>query len=945
MSKHTSTFMKKVTTSVIIVLTVLLSTAFLTQIAQADVDSYLLRVTTFEDLQDAVPGDGVCQTTRNNCSLRAALQEANAHENFNEIVLDSGTYPLTIHTSDPKLKPIVINHDVKIVGTGNEATRTLITYAGNAPESNQLIHAISVADSATLELIDMLVELQGYTGDSAVANGSVINNYGNLSVTSAYILPQAENRNNRTAAITNSGSLYANQMHINDSPQRYAIINESGYLNITSSDFRQNTSGFLYQTGKEAETVLHNVYVDRQGSRDEYKQEWEATIYNEYGSITAKKLFLQENINFKDIITNHEGILTIQNSKFLGNASIKNSFLKNTGTTIIDTSDFFANNAQQSIIENKGSLRISESLFNNSSTRTDKSGVIDNFGETSVSYSGFVGNLGINGGGLANHNVMSIKNSSILKNTASEEGGGVFQEKSIPGIIPSLRIVNTVIGENEASLYGGGVANRDGELVLQNVTIHRNHVKNNSGHEASGGGLFSNVTVRSELSLFSRNYVTSKITTGMPSSAVRFDNCDGTRVSPIRNNTNAVNMLDVVGSCIVEAYVLRNPDLQPLHNFVTYSESNITLPAYPILRNSPVRIEVKNDEVYCPIEDMRGIVRNDDMCDIGALEYRKPVMDIHSPLAGTYYKGEGMEVYWYALFEPYYDGEAFDTTVTLALKDEPNKALLQVHEPMYDFGYRYHLWVIPETLESRDDYVITITVRHTDDNSIAVQKSSEAFLISAPPTPTPAPPTPTPAPPTPTPQPEPVMKNVEATVKTYTDIANQDGTDSLDIYSGKTPWDIKKERWIGTGSDTENSYLGLRFTELRIPENATITSAKLVINNDKKDQWISTAFIARGEKNSNPQQFTNEDLPSERTTTQSSTTYKANEKWQKGTDWEVDVTDIAQEVYEDSGSIDTMALILHGEGSSYGRKFINITLNGEEVEAPVKLVVEYEVLK
>ncbi len=273
-------------------------------------------------------------------------------------------------------------------------------------------------------------------------------------------------------------------------------------------------------------------------------------------------------------------------------------------------------------------------------------------------------------------------------------------------------------------------------------------------------------------------------------------------------------------------------------------------------------------------------------------------------------------------------------------------------------------------IKEGDTYYFEIQVRDLETNEIIAQDTSDYPLslrlqpstptpapptpappTPAPPTPappTPAPPTPappTPAPPTPTPTPEPVMKNVEATVKTYTDIANQDGTDSLDIYSGKTPWDIKKERWIGTGSDTENSYLGLRFPELRIPENATITSAKLVINNNKKDQWISTAFTARGEKNSNPQQFTNEDLPSERTTTQSSTTYKANEKWQKGTDWEIEVTDIAQEVYEESGSIDTMALILHGEGSSYGRKFINITLNGEEVEAPVKLVVEYEVVE
>src|SRR3569832_730605 len=48
------------------------------------------------DLPDDNPGNGVCHTTAGNCTLRAAIMEANHSPTGAAIVLPAGTYTLTI---------------------------------------------------------------------------------------------------------------------------------------------------------------------------------------------------------------------------------------------------------------------------------------------------------------------------------------------------------------------------------------------------------------------------------------------------------------------------------------------------------------------------------------------------------------------------------------------------------------------------------------------------------------------------------------------------------------------------------------------------------------------------------------------------------------------------------------------------------------------------------
>jgi CSLREA domain-containing protein len=71
-------------------------------------------VTTVADAPDADPGDGQCRTAENRCSLRAAIEQANATPGHQTIALDYQTYLLDA--------PLVDYGDVTLIGLGQGET-------------------------------------------------------------------------------------------------------------------------------------------------------------------------------------------------------------------------------------------------------------------------------------------------------------------------------------------------------------------------------------------------------------------------------------------------------------------------------------------------------------------------------------------------------------------------------------------------------------------------------------------------------------------------------------------------------------------------------------------------------------------------------------------------------------------------------------------------------
>jgi CSLREA domain-containing protein len=82
--------------------------------------SFVVNTTT--DAPDATPGDGVCATSAHRCSVRAAVQEADAQPQGSSttIVVPAGGYTLA-------LGALVISNTVVISGAGSRATQLSAT--------------------------------------------------------------------------------------------------------------------------------------------------------------------------------------------------------------------------------------------------------------------------------------------------------------------------------------------------------------------------------------------------------------------------------------------------------------------------------------------------------------------------------------------------------------------------------------------------------------------------------------------------------------------------------------------------------------------------------------------------------------------------------------------------------------------------------------------------
>src|SRR5262245_55682549 len=69
------------------------------------------------DAPDATPGDGLCATTADQCTLRAAVEEANASPGLDFVQLEAKHYPLAIPAE------LAVTDDIQIFSPGlNAAT-------------------------------------------------------------------------------------------------------------------------------------------------------------------------------------------------------------------------------------------------------------------------------------------------------------------------------------------------------------------------------------------------------------------------------------------------------------------------------------------------------------------------------------------------------------------------------------------------------------------------------------------------------------------------------------------------------------------------------------------------------------------------------------------------------------------------------------------------------
>ena len=130
--------------------------------------------------------------------------------------------------------------------------------------------------------------------------------------------------------------------------------------------------------------------------------------------------------------------------------------------------------------------------------------------------------------------------------------------------------------------------------------------------------------------------------------------------------------------------------------------------------------------------------------------------------------------------------------------------------------------------------------------------------------------------------------------------------------------------WLGNGSSATASYTGFRFTNVVVPQGATVSSAKLKVYSSQS-QWISLSLSLAGELTPNSATFSSASKPSQRTLTVQKISHSSNSSWAANAWVTLDeMAPVLQEIVNQPGwkSGNSLSIIVKGAGRAYARKFI-----------------------
>ena len=97
-------------------------TLFALALAASNLGATTFVVDTLTDSHDAAPGDGVCADGSGNCTLRAAIEEANAWSGHDTVSLGPGDHVVELVNGVPSGVPIEVLTEMDIVGAGAGVT-------------------------------------------------------------------------------------------------------------------------------------------------------------------------------------------------------------------------------------------------------------------------------------------------------------------------------------------------------------------------------------------------------------------------------------------------------------------------------------------------------------------------------------------------------------------------------------------------------------------------------------------------------------------------------------------------------------------------------------------------------------------------------------------------------------------------------------------------------
>ena len=404
-------------------------------------------VTSTLDEMDTAPGDGVCVSSSGNCTLRAAIQEANALDGPDSIKLKTGLYMLTIagiSENGCATGDLDITDSLTLIGTG--AKNTFI----NAGKIDRVFHIMGdvAVKMSNITIQNGLATDNGFGSGSEAFGGAILNEGGTLKVTASTL--------SNNAAFANyvwGGAIYSRSGEV--------TVGKSIISNNLARGINQSIGGGIASYGATLTIKGSTLAMNSALGVGVDATSWGGGIWLNGGFVTVEKSTISNNVaggsyvGYGGGICNEDGTLTVTGSKIYNNTAlgvddVSGGGISNVYLTLTVTGSTISNNSATAmaglgagggISINGATLTIKGStLANNTASGSESSwggGICSQSSDVTVDSSTISGNAASGmpgpgfGGGISHmgNTLLTVQNGSkIIKNLASTVGGGIYTD-------------------------------------------------------------------------------------------------------------------------------------------------------------------------------------------------------------------------------------------------------------------------------------------------------------------------------------------------------------------------------------------------------------------------------------------------------------------------------------------------------------------------------------
>ena len=530
-----------------------------TPVASAHSTKFVFQVDSTADGHDASPGDGVCATSFDTCTLRAALEEADTLPAGSIIKVDvpAGTYGLTLGSLEATA------NEVTISGAGRAAT---VVTAGGA--NRDLF--VGASTTATVEGITIS---GGNAGESGFGGG--IENVGTLTV-------------ERTAITGNQATAGG------------GLTNAGGTLTVTRSDLSDNI-GRDYGGG-----AINN-----------------GGIRNVPGTVTVAQSTFVDNISDGDggaILNGQNGHPATAEAAALEPERDRNAPRQAAAGLVLSVedstfSDNRSGNAGGAVANDSGAASVTGSTLDSNSAGQAIGGAISSYGSLSVSLSSLDDNSACYGGGIELFTGGTTGTATVTQSTLSDNHGCVGGALDETG---SVTVTQSTLSGNSAPIGAAMEIEGGSSFALSDSTVSADTADPGQGAVqtfACGTGTVSFVTFARNTNALALSCSDVNVTGTILAGSTDGANCPGAAPT----ETTGYN-LDSATSCALSLPTDRTSTHARLGPLGANGGPTMTM---ALRAGSPTLDHGGTAATGCPASDQRGVPRpQGPACDIGAFEKR-----------------------------------------------------------------------------------------------------------------------------------------------------------------------------------------------------------------------------------------------------------------------------------------------------------------------------------